>query len=216
MTVTRIVLVDDHSMVLSGMSAALSAEASIEVIGEASNGAEAIQLVMAMHPDVVVMDIVMPVLDGVEATRRIRAADRTCRVILLTTFDDDDYVFNGLCAGAAGYLLKNEPIETLVHAIQAVARGGSMLDPSVAQKVVSEFARLAPSYRRTSPIGSLLTEREQRVLFFVAQGLKNREIADRLGITELTVKRHISNILPKLAVSSRSEAAEQARVLGLL
>jgi DNA-binding NarL/FixJ family response regulator len=172
----------------------------------------------ALRPAVVLMDMRMPVLDGVAATRRLRADQPECRVIALTTFDDDEYVFEGLRAGAVGYLLKDAPSEKLVEAIRAAARGESFLQPSVAAKVVAEFARLSDQAvpRRSSSLVEPLSERELEILCIVASGASNKEVAARLFIAEGTVKNHVTNILGKLGVRDRLQAALKAKELGLI
>jgi len=217
MSVIRILLVDDQALFREGLRTLLSIHADLEVVGEAANGEEALRLAGDLHPDVVLMDLRMPVLDGVTATRRLSAARPGCRVIVLTTFDDDEYVFEGLRAGAMGYLLKDTPSEKLVEAIRTVARGESFLQPSVAAKVVAEFARLS---ERPQPapadLPEALSERELEILRLVAARASNKEIADRLVIAEGTVKNHITSILGKLAVRDRTQAALKAQQMGLV
>jgi DNA-binding NarL/FixJ family response regulator len=213
----RILLVDDQSLFREGLRTLLSVQPDIEVVGEAANGEEAIRLTASLHPSVVLMDLQMPVLDGAAATRRIRAAHPECRVIVLTIFDDDERVFEGLRAGAVGYLLKDAPSGKLVEAIRAAARGESFLQPSVAAKVVAEFARLAdhPSARH-DPLVEPLSDRELDVLRLIADGASNKEIAAQLVIAEGTVKNHITNILGKLGVRDRTQAALKAKEMGIL
>lgn len=213
----RILLVDDQALFREGLRTLLSVQPGLEVVGEAGNGEEAVRLAASMHPNVVLMDVQMPVLDGVAATRRLHADYPECHVIMLTTFDDDEYVFEGLRAGAVGYLLKDASSEKLVEAIRAAARGESFLQPSVAAKVVAEFTRLADkSSARPQPLLEPLSERELEILSLAADGLSNKEIAARLVITEGTVKNHVSNILGKLGVRDRVQAALKAKELGLL
>ena len=217
MTPIRILLVDDQALFREGLRTLLSVHADLEVVGEAGNGEEAVRLAAAAHPNVVLMDVQMPVLDGVAATRRLRAAQPECHVIMLTTFDDDEKVFEGLRAGAVGYLLKDAPSEKLVEAIRAAARGESFLQPSVAAKVVAEFARLAEkSPPRPQPLIEPLSERELEILRLVADGASNKEIAAKLVIAEGTVKNHLTNILGKLSVRDRVQAALKAKELGLI
>jgi DNA-binding NarL/FixJ family response regulator len=213
----KVLLVDDQALFREGLHTLLAVHASLEVVGEAANGEEALQLAAAKQPDVILMDVQMPVLDGVAATRRLRSEQPACRVIMLTTFDDDEYVFEGLRAGAVGYLLKDAPSARLVEAIQAAARGESFLQTSVTAKVLAEFTRLA----QRAPAGSAglagpLTEREIEILRLVAEGASNKDIAGRLFLAEGTVKNHITNILGKLGVSGRLHAVNRARELGLL
>lgn len=217
MTAIRVLLVDDQALFREGLHTLLSTYADVNVVGEAGNGEEALHLSAVLHPDVVLMDLRMPVLDGVTATRQLAAAHPGCRVIILTTFDDDEYVFDGLRAGAVGYMLKDAPSEKLVEAIRAVARGQSFLQPSVAAKVVAEFTRLA----KRAPLpgeapAEQLSEREVEILRLVAAGASNKEIADRLVIAEGTVKNHVTNILSKLGVRDRTQAALKAKEMGLV
>ena len=213
----RILLVDDQQLFREGLRTLLSVQSDFEVVGEAENGEEALRLAKSLHPDVVLMDLRMPLMDGVAATRRLGEVEPEASVIVLTTFDDDEYVFDGLRAGALGYLLKDAPSEKLFEAIRAAARGESFLQPSVASKVVAEFTRLArqaPSREET--LVEPLSEREIEVLRLVAQGLTNREIAERLFIAEGTVKKHLTSILSKLNVRDRTQAALKGRELGLI
>jgi DNA-binding NarL/FixJ family response regulator len=213
----RVLLVDDQALFREGCRTLLSVHDTLEVVGEAANGEEALQRVAALNPDVVLMDLRMPVLDGVSATRRIHAEYPQSRVIVLTTFDDDEQVFDALRAGAVGYLLKDTPSARLVEAIQASARGEVFLQPSVAAKVVAEFSRLSP--RESTGNASLiepLSERELEVLKHLARGQSNKEIAADLHITEGTVKNHISNILGKMGTADRVQAALKAKEWGLV
>jgi DNA-binding NarL/FixJ family response regulator len=213
----KILLVDDQPLFREGLRTVLSLHSDFEVVGEAANGAEAIRLTRSLLPSVVLMDLQMPILDGVSATRRLHEEQPSCRVIVLTTFDDDEMVFDGLRAGAVGYLLKDVPSEKLAEAIRAAARGESFLQPSVAAKVVAEFARL--SARTTAVTKSLiepLSERELEILRLIARGTSNREIASGLFIAEGTVKNHVTNILAKLGVRDRTQAAIKAKDIGLV
>lgn len=212
----RVLLVDDQALFREGLRTLLSAQPGIEVAGEAPNGETAVQLAKRLHPQVVLMDLRMPILNGVEATRRIRAETPACQVIVLTTFDDDDDVFDALRAGAVGYLLKDAPREKLIEAIHLAARGESFLQPSIAAKVVAEFSRLS-SIRPTDRDRLLqsLSERELEVLQHLARGKSNKEIAAALYITEGTVKNHMTNVLGKLGVLDRTQAALKARELGI-
>jgi DNA-binding NarL/FixJ family response regulator len=213
----RILLVDDQPLFREGLHTLLSVQPDFEVVGEAGNGAEALRLARSLNPAVVLMDLQMPVLDGVAATQRLREEQPECRVIVLTTFDDDELVFDGLRAGAIGYLLKDAPSEKLGEAIRSAARGESFLQPSVAAKVVAEFARLTRKPEaHPSTLIEPLSEREREVLRMIANGSSNREIAGKLCLAEGTVKNHITNILAKLAVRDRTQAALKAVELGLL
>lgn len=213
----RILLVDDQPLFREGLRTLLSVQPDFEVVGEAANGAEALRLARSLLPAVVLMDLQMPVLDGVAATRRLRAEQPECRVIVLTTFDDDELVFDGLRAGAIGYLLKDAPSEKLGEAIRSAARGESFLQPSVAAKVVAEFARLTRKPETPTPaLIEPLSEREREVLRLIVSGANNREIADKLCLAEGTVKNHVTNILAKLVVRDRTQAALKAIELRLL
>ena len=215
----QVLLVDDQALFREGLRTLLDLQIDIEVVGEAKDGREAIELVARTAPDVVLMDMQMPVLDGVAATRDIRAKHPNTQVIVLTTFDDDEYVFEGLHAGAVGYLLKDVTSDRLAEAIRSAARGESFLEPSVAAKVVAEFTRLADApllrERANQTLVEPLSNREFEILHLVATGASNKEIAATLVITEGTVKNHVTNILGKLGVRDRTQAALKARELGL-
>jgi len=215
----RILLVDDQALFREGLRTLLSVRADIEVVGEANNGEEAIQIAAQTKPDVILMDLRMPVLDGVAATRRLTQSQPDSRVIVLTTFDDDEHIFDGLRAGAVGYLLKDVSSDKLVEAIRAAASGQSFLQPSVAAKVISEFTRMTdarPSESGNQSLVEPLSDRELEVLQQVAAGASNKEIAALLFITEGTVKNHLTNILGKLGVRDRTQAALKAKELGLI
>jgi DNA-binding NarL/FixJ family response regulator len=211
----RIVLADDQALFREALRTLISLQPDLEVVGEAANGEEALKLAQKLRPDVILMDLQMPVMDGVEATRRLHIEPFDCRVIALTTFDRDDYVFDCLRAGAVGYLLKDAPSENLYTAIRAAARGESFLQPSVTKQVLAEFTRLSDQTPAVSPaLAESLSDREHEILRLIAKGLTNREIADVLFITEGTVKNHVTNILGKLDVRDRTQAALRARELG--
>lgn len=213
----KILLVDDQPLFREGLRTLLSVHLDFEVVGEAGNGEEAIKLARSLLPHVVLMDLQMPVLDGVAATRRLHEEQPDCRVIVLTTFDDDEMVFDGLRAGAVGYLLKDAPSEKLAEAIRVAARGETFLQPSVAAKVVAEFARLSRKTVATAnSVIEPLSEREIEVLRLIAQGASNREIASALFLAEGTVKNHVTNILGKLEARDRTQAALKARDSGLI
>jgi DNA-binding NarL/FixJ family response regulator len=212
----RVLLADDQALFLEGLQALLDAHPDIEVVGTASNGEEAVSRCKALVPDVVLMDLRMPVLDGVAATRQLGQAGAPCRVIALTTFDDDDSVFEALRAGAVGYLLKDVGSARLFDAIRAASRGESFLEPSVASKIVAEFARLSRGAPPAPALSGPLSERELDVLRCLARGASNKEIAVQLRIAEGTVKNHMTNILEKLDVADRTQAALKARELGLI
>ncbi|MCP4358290.1 MAG: response regulator transcription factor [Chloroflexi bacterium] len=214
----RILLVDDQALFREGLHTLISVQADMEVVGEAGNGQEAVMAVAKLNPDVVLMDLRMPVLDGVAATRQITADYPQTRVIILTTFDEDEYVFDGLRAGAVGYLLKDVPSAKLYEAIRTTASGQSFLQPSVAAKVVAEFARMGerPSSHPQSDLVESLSNRELEILQLVATGASNREIGNQLYIAEGTVKNHVTNILGKLGVRDRTQAAIKAKDMGLI
>ncbi len=212
----RLLLVDDQRLLRDGLRTLLELETDMAVVGEAENGQDALALYESLRPDVVLMDIRMPVLDGVAATRRLRERWPAAQVIILTTFDDDEYVFDGLRAGAQGYLLKAVSSDELAEAIRTVAAGGALIDPSVTRKVVAEFARLAPPRQGAAALPEPLSERELEVLRLLAAGLTNREIANRLFLAEGTVKNYVTNILGKIGARDRTQAALRAQELGLL
>jgi len=214
----RLLLVDDQAMFREGLRLLLGQQPDFEIVGEAGDGLAALESVRRIAPDVVLMDLRMPNLGGAEATRRIKAEAPAVKVIVLTTFEEDEEVFSALRAGAAGFLLKDSPSEKLCEAIRFAARGETWLQPSVAAKLVAEFGRLAP---RPAPSanGTLpepLSAREREVLRCLADGMSNKEIGRRLSISEGTVKNHMSQVLGKLQVLDRTQAALRARELGLL
>lgn len=212
----RVCLVDDQRLMRDGLRTLLELEEGLEVVGEAEDGWAAVKLYENLSPDVVLMDIRMPGIDGVEATRRIVTNWPEAKVVILTTFDDDAYVFEGLRAGALGYLLKDVSGHELAEAVRKVAQGGALIEPSVARKVLAEFSRLTPS-ETPSPAGlpDPLSVREQEILGWLAKGLTNKEIALRLNLTEGTVKNYVTTILQKLGVQDRTQAALRARELGI-
>jgi DNA-binding NarL/FixJ family response regulator len=204
----RILLADDHVMLRQGTAEILRKEADIEVVGEADDGQQAIDLAMRLRPDIVVMDVRMPILSGIEATRRIRDAMPEVQVLVLTAYDDDQYVFSLLQAGASGYLLKTAPVHELVKAIRLVKSGESPLDPSIARKVV---IGMTGNQGSRIPVGDgtpmeSLTFREQEVLQLLSRGLNNQAIAEALYVSDRTVQAHLTNIFAKMGVSSRLEA----------
>jgi DNA-binding NarL/FixJ family response regulator len=232
---TRVLLVDDQMLIRQGIRLLLMTEPGIEVVGEAANGREAIEQAAALRPEVVLMDVRMPEMDGVAATRQITTRFPEIGVIILTTFDDEEYIFEGLRAGARGYLLKDISSEEMADAVRVVAQGGALIQPSITRKVLSEFTRLSGSgappdkgtlqgkgagpestARPPSPLVEPLTERELDVLHCIASGLSNREIAEKLVITEGTVKNHVSNLIAKLNVRDHTQALLKAKELGII
>jgi DNA-binding NarL/FixJ family response regulator len=209
-----VLVADDQSMVRAGFRMLLAGEEDIEVVAEARNGLEAVEKAARFQPTVVLMDIRMPELDGLEATRRILAADRAARILILTTFDLDEYIYEALGAGASGFVLKDDPPEQLIAAIRTVAAGDALLSPTVTKRVIKQFAR-AP---RPDPPKGLdeLTAREREILRLVAAGLSNAEIGEELYISETTVKTHVTHILQKLGLRDRVQAVVLAYQTGLL
>jgi DNA-binding NarL/FixJ family response regulator len=213
----RVLLVDDQALFREALATLLGVRPEIEVVGEAGDGDGALRQAAALRPDVVLMDLHMPVLDGIAATRRLRVEQPGVRVLALTTFDDDEDVFAALRAGAVGYLLKDVSSDRLVEAVLAAARGESVLQPSVAARVVARVAQLpedAP--RRPQPLVVPLSDRELEVLRLLADGSSNREIAASLFLAEGTVKNHVTNVLAKLGARDRTQAALRARALDLI
>ncbi|RIQ32151.1 response regulator [Jiangella rhizosphaerae] len=215
---TRVLIVDDQAMVREGFGALLAAQDDLDVVGSAANGAEAVDAVWRKHPDVVLMDVRMPVLDGLEATRRILKApgDQHPKVIMLTTFDLDDYVYEALRAGASGFLLKDAPAADLVHAVRVVAAGDALLAPSITRTLIADFARRPQQNRPRPDQLRVLTPRETEVLKLVAAGRSNGEIAETLVLAEQTVKTHVSRILMKLGLRDRAQAVVIAYETGLV
>lgn len=207
----RVLIADDHAIVRKGLRALLATERDIEVIGEAEDGAQAVSQARALQPDVILMDLVMPKMDGIEATRQITQQQSGAHILVLTSFAADDKVFPAIKAGALGYLLKDSGPDELVEAIHQVQRGEPSLEPSIARKVLHELAQPPKQPPTVDP----LTERELAVLRLIAQGKSNRDIAEQLVITEMTVRTHVSNVLSKLHLASRTQAALYALREGL-
>ncbi len=214
----RVLLVDDQSLFREGLHLLLAQQPDLAIVAEAANGEEAVAQARTHRPDVILMDLRMPVLDGIEATRRLVAEKNPARIIVLTTFEEDEEVFAALAAGAAGYLLKASPSDRLVNAIRLTARGESFLEPSVTAKVLARFSRLAhgPARPIAPPLAEPLSSRELDVLRLLAAGQSNKEIGSALSIAEGTVKNHMTNVLGKLGALDRTQAALRARELGLI
>jgi DNA-binding NarL/FixJ family response regulator len=212
----RVLICDDQALVRAGFRAILEAQADVEVVGEAENGAEAVALAERRGPDVILMDIRMPVLDGVEATRRLAEARSPARILVLTTFDLDEYVHAAIRAGASGFLLKDVTPAKLLEAIRIVAAGDALLAPSVTRRLLERFASTLPQRDHSSRALSELTSRETEVLRLLASGLSNAEIAAELVLSEATVKTHISSLLRKLGLRDRVQAVILAYETGLV
>jgi len=218
MTITCLIA-DDQEMVRVGFSAWLNAQPGLAVAGQAADGAEAVRKSRQLHPDVVLMDVRMPVMDGLEATRQILdtpPGQHRPRVLVLTTFDLDEYVYEALRAGASGFLLKDAPVDQLVHAVRVVAGGDALLAPSVTRRLIADFTRQHPANWRPPTTLGPLTAREHEILQLIARGLSNTEISDTLTISEQTTKTHISHILAKLNLRDRAQAVIAAYETGLI
>lgn len=220
----RVLIVDDQALIRMGIATLLARKGDIEVVGHASNGAEAVEQSATLDPDVVLMDLMMPVMDGIEATRRLAAAGPRPAVIILSTFREDEHVLRGIAAGAKGYLLKDVDHKALAEAVRTVAGGGALLDPQITAQLLPRLGQLsspgssAPAQEPKSPQHerlALLTERERAILGWLARGSTNQEISDAMAISVGTVKNHISSILSKLDVRDRTQAALWAKQQGL-
>jgi DNA-binding NarL/FixJ family response regulator len=212
----RVLLCDDQALVRSGFRMILEARPDLQVVGEAEDGAQAVRLARQTQPDVILMDVRMPHLDGVEATRQIVAAGSPARILVLTTYDLDDYVYAAIRAGASGFLLKDVQPAQLAEAIRVIAAGEALLAPSVTRRLLGQFASALPGLRATPASLSALTERETEVLRLLAAGLSNAELAGRLYISEATVKSHVSSLLRKLGLRDRVQAVILAYDAGLV
>jgi DNA-binding NarL/FixJ family response regulator len=214
----RVLVVDDEALLRTAFSALIDAEDDLEVVGEAADGRQAVQVAARLRPDVVVMDVRMPVMDGIEATRQITAGQGAGvpRVLILTTFDLDEYVFEALRAGASGFALKSRPLEELLSAIRTVAAGEALLAPSVTRRLIAHFAHRAPASPRTPPGLAELTDREREVLALVARGLTNAELAGTLCVSLPTAKTHVSRILTKLRARDRTQLVILAYESGIV
>jgi DNA-binding NarL/FixJ family response regulator len=214
--VIRVLVVDDQALVRGGFRMILDAQKDIEVVAEADDGREALEKAGELRPDVVLMDIRMPELDGLEATRRLLAGDGSSRVLILTTFDADEYVYEAMKAGASGFLLKDVRPEQLAEAVRVVAAGDALLAPAITRRLVEQFVQRPPPGSAKPPELADLTERELDVLVLVARGLSNKEIASELFLTEATVKTHVTHILTKLDLRDRVQAVVLAYESGLV
>ncbi len=212
----RVAVVDDQALMRDGFAMILDAQADIVVVGDAENGRAGVELCQRSRPDVVLMDIRMPVLDGIEATRLIAAGDGGTKVLVLTTFDLDEYVFAALRAGASGYLLKDTPAKDLIAAVRVIANGDALLSPSVTRRLIEQFSRQPEPEAVAAIVPNDLTEREREALELLAHGLSNREIAARMYVGEATAKTHVSRLLTKLGVRDRVQAVILAYESGLV
>ncbi len=215
MAKTRLLIAEDETVVRYALAQLLAAEDDIQVVGEAADGGEAVVLARQRQPDVVLMDLSMPKMDGIAATRKIKEETPECAIVVLTIYSDDDKVFDAIKAGASGYVLKDSPAEQTVEAIRAAARGEGFLHPSLVSKVMDEFARISRLRAAAKEVFKELTRRELEVLELLGKGLKNREIAEQLHISDKTVKNHVSSIFFKLHVNDRTQAALLAARHGL-
>lgn len=219
MSKIRVLLADDQEIIRTGLTIILNHQPDLEVVGQAADGEQAVEMAQALEPDVILMDVKMPRLNGIQATRQIVSAQPKTQIIILTTYDNDDWVFDGIRAGAVGYLLKDTEGDQLADAIRGALRGESQLDPAVARKVLREFQRASPD--RSAPVKEdasieRMTEREEDVLKLLAAGLSNKDIASKLSLSEGTVKNHISVILDKLHANDRTQAVLTALKRGLV
>ncbi|GAA2714735.1 MULTISPECIES: response regulator transcription factor [Streptomyces] len=217
----RVIIVDDQAMVRAGFAALLAAQSDIDVVGDAPDGRQGVELSRRVHPDVVLMDVRMPEMDGLEAARQLldppRGVEHRPKVLMLTTFDVDDYVYEALRAGASGFLLKDAPPADLISAVRVVAAGEALLAPSVTRRLIADFAKSAAPRRRTRSVRlNGLTPRETEVLSLIARGLSNQEIAARLVLAEQTVKTHVGRVLAKLGLRDRAQAVVFAYESGLV
>lgn len=212
----KILVVDDQKLIREGLKILLEMEDSFTVIGEASNGEEAVDLYIKLRPDIVLMDIQMPVMNGVHAIKKIKGIDESAKIIILTTFDDDQYVFDGLKSGAMGYILKDISSEKLYETIRTIYKGGAFIEPSITKKILSEISKIERAPKGDTFLLEELSSREKEILSLIAKGYTNQEIADKLFLSVGTIKNYVTNILQKMEVKDRTEAVIKAKDLGLI
>jgi len=212
----KILIADDQKLIREGLKVLLEMDDKFIVIGEASNGQEAVDLYIKLRPDIVLMDIQMPVINGVEAIKKILELNKEAKIIILTTFDDDEYVYEGLKSGALGYILKDTSIEKLSESIKIIHQGGALIEPSITKKILSELSKIEKGQKQKGDLIEELSVREKEILSLIAKGFSNREIADKLFLSVGTVKNYVTNILQKLEVKDRTQAAVKAKDLGLI
>ncbi len=212
----KILIADDQKLIREGLKVLLEMDDKFIVIGEASNGQEAVDLYIKLRPDIVLMDIQMPVINGVEAIKKILELNKEAKIIILTTFDDDEYVYEGLKSGALGYILKDTSIEKLSESIKIIHQGGALIEPSITKKILSELSKIEKGQKQKEDLIEELSVREKEILSLIAKGFSNREIADKLFLSVGTVKNYVTNILQKLEVKDRTQAAVKAKDLGLI
>lgn len=212
----KLLIVDDQKLIREGLEAILMMEEDFRVVGEASNGEEAVDLYIKLRPDVVLMDIQMPVMNGVEAIKKIKEIDKSAKIIILTTFDDDEYVFDGLKSGALGYILKDASSEQLSNTIRTIFKGGALIEPSITKKILSELSKIERTPKSDTFLLEPLSKREGEILSLMAKGFTNQEIADKLFLSVGTVKNYVTNILKKLEAKDRTEAVVKAKDMGII
>ncbi|MGB9842745.1 MAG: response regulator [Caldisericia bacterium] len=212
----KILIADDQKLIREGLKVLLEMEEDFTVIGEASNGKEAVDLYIKLRPDIVLMDIQMPVMNGVNAIKKIKEIDELSKIIILTTFDDDEYVFDGLKSGALGYILKDISIEKLSDTIRTIYKGGALIEPSITKKILSEISKIEKAPKGDALLLEQLSSREKEILSLIAKGYTNQEIADKLLLSVGTVKNYVTNILQKMEVKDRTEAVIKVKDSGII
>lgn len=212
----KILIADDQKLIREGLKVLLEMEEDFEVVGEATNGVEAYELYIKLKPDIVLMDIQMPIMNGVEAIKKIKEANPSAKIIILTTFDDDQYVFDGLKSGALGYILKDTSIEKVSETIRIVNKGGALIEPSITKKILSEISKIEKPKIKKEELIEELNLREIEILKFISKGYTNQEIADKLNLSVGTVKNYVTTILQKIGARDRTEAALIAKEIGII